>query len=224
MIRNKFLKSKIFTFCLYILLSNFVIVFASQESINGLFEKKYLAWKEWKKKNRYSSCDIGCKEFYELTKLGIVAVPFFIQTMAKNPSDVALEIALLRITKKDFKNSEWPAGKLVDSIFARRLWLAWWPTFRESTKLEFDQCLAEITTAQREGNKEKESLLLKQIKDLGVPALPHLVEKISSGCVAFIPIVSYLTNGEIGPTASVSSCETWWKANKEKWLIPLQTH
>jgi len=65
----------------------------------------------------------------------------------------------------------------------------------------------------------------RALLDLGIPALPLIVERLRMGETCFVPIFEELTKSRVfvhGPSAAVTSsnCIEWWERNKNDWTIP----
>ena len=102
------------------------------------------------------------------------------------------------------------------------LWSQWWHGGPEFTRKRFDARHKEWKAMKKKTKLEKSNARrkLSKMTDLGLPALPFMIEKIEQGETDFIPLISKLTDKELSETASRQECLRWWKANKQKWLIP----
>lgn len=69
------------------------------------------------------------------------------------------------------------------------------------------------------GDEIKTQKILKEIENLGILALPLLVEEIAKGEDPLIQIVAELTDGQVAEDASPTACLAWWAANKSYWTM-----
>lgn len=56
--------------------------------------------------------------------------------------------------------------------------------------------------------------------EVGVGALPYIVERIGKGETDPIPAMSALTDGRVKQDATAGECVEWWNVHKQDWLIP----
>ncbi len=111
-----------------------------------------------------------------------------------------------------------PHEKLSD----RRYWTDWWEKKPKFTQERLDAIHSEWKNMNKktEGEKRIAQRKLNETADLGIPALPLMVEKVREGESQFIPLISRLTDDELNKTATQAECLDWWENNKDKWVIP----
>jgi hypothetical protein len=139
---------------------------------------------------------------------------------------------LAEITKVNF-NTEYKSAKDLkaaakmelskkDVNILPELWSQWWRGGPQFTRGRFEAKHSEWKAMKKENRLEKSNAnsKLSEMADLGIPAIPFMVEKIGHGETDFIPLISKLTNKELAETATKEQCLDWWKTNKQKWLIP----
>ncbi|NLW49353.1 MAG: hypothetical protein GXY85_00735, partial [Candidatus Brocadiaceae bacterium] len=71
-----------------------------------------------------------------------------------------------------------------------------------------------------EGSPEQAARRLQRLRELGVWALPLMIEKVREGDGDLIASVSYLTDGALPADATPRECLDWWEANREHWTVP----
>ena len=89
------------------------------------------------------------------------------------------------------------------------------------TKQKFDQEYNEYSEAKHSGPlpEYRISGTRTRILELGVGALPLIIDKIEKGDTNFIPVVAQLTNYTVKTDAETKEVLDWWKANKDKLTI-----
>ena len=122
--------------------------------------------------------------------------------------------ALSNITKVKFQQ-RYPSENY-------ELWIDWWNNGSELTKQRFGAKHNEWKAMKKETKDEKSFAQnrLSEMTDLGIPALPFMIERVKQGEIDFIPLISKLTDTKLAETATTEQCLAWWEANKQKWLIP----
>ena len=114
---------------------------------------------------------------------------------------------------------------------ARVLWLRWWETGREEVPERFEELYDTWRSLREQGEEQAAAETYERIKDLGIVALPLLIEKARKGDRDVIPAILYLSDGEVvgdsGATSgrrkrdpSPSECVAWWEKHGEKWVLP----
>lgn len=128
--------------------------------------------------------------------------------------------AVWRITLRRFDEDERPPDYAGDSKSYARAVLQWWSKApRQDTAEKFARSYGLWKTLEAAGQAEEARRHLSRIRNLGVAALPAMVEKIEKGDQALIPLMAELTRGKVDPNASPAQCVSWWEQNKEQWLI-----
>ncbi len=102
------------------------------------------------------------------------------------------------------------------------LWSQWWRGGPQFTRARLEAKHSEWKAMKKENQLEKSNAnsKLSEMTDLGIPAIPFMVEKVKQGETDFIPLISKLTDKKLAETATKEQCLAWWEANKQKWLIP----
>ncbi len=108
------------------------------------------------------------------------------------------------------------------AITLPELWSQWWRGGPQFTRARLEAKHSEWKAMKKENQLEKSNAnsKLSEMADLGIPAIPFMVEKVKQGETDFIPLISKLTNKKLAETATKEQCLAWWEANKQKWLIP----
>ena len=102
----------------------------------------------------------------------------------------------------------------------RRVYLCWWREGRGFTERRFKVLYGEWKKAKEAGDEETATLKYERIRDLGIAALPYLVEKVEEGEKEFVPVISYLSDGEVREDAGPADCVRWWREHKARWTVP----
>ena len=204
-----------------IILLNTVAILNAENNIKGQFDQKYRMWKEFMASNKaiFLTDTTGRQSMYfdEIIKLGPSAVPYIIEKMKTDP---VLWYAVRVISKKCFEKHEW--NETNNDKDAATLFLNWYNYGRFQTSQQFEKLYTEsknlkkVTKIKESETKEN----YQMIKNLGIDALPYMVEKVKQGDTNLIPIISELADGEIKSTAKPAECIEWWQKNKEKWTLP----
>jgi len=137
-------------------------------------------------------------------------------------------IAQINFQDKCFQNlvqfNDFPElGKIpIDQDPWKRLWKHWYKVGRQWTKQQFEKKYDDWKEAKNKSPLASSALSFQKQKlrcQLGIAALPLLIEKINAGETDLIDIVSELTHEEIERNATKQEVTLWWQNNKEKWLI-----
>jgi hypothetical protein len=203
------------------------------------FERRYTAWRGTEKFTALSDVTklAEIESFHEIVLLGPSAIPFMIERIEESrrmsdPFGHILHIAVRRITKASFP----PAADVV----------SWWksrgdlPARFEKHYTNWKQARAKgplvLQTEQHVYNDSTKRIerkltetelgqAYKALRDLGIDALPLIVEKVKAGDLDLLPLFDELTDG-IGHTYVGTLQErakftlNWWEANKKDWLVP----
>jgi hypothetical protein len=98
--------------------------------------------------------------------------------------------------------------------------MRWWQEERHQAPERFRALNTQWKAKTAEGKDAEAKATRRKIIDLGIPALPAVLEEIGQGDTDLIPVVSALTDGKVPKTATREACATWWAENKEKWTLP----
>ena len=218
------------------------------DDLKAVFETKYKAWKDYCSQPSISvSSDttryINNDPYREMIQLGIPALPYMMEKIGSDPSGHFLcalmppnmKSAVPMITKKKFQITrtgqkrsefrwtveEFPDMKELDKRPAmNKLFLRWWKEGGRSTSQQFEKFYQEWKKLNQEGKETEAKAKYQRMIDLGVAALPYMIEKVEQGDAELVPAISELTDSKVKKDAKQSECLNWWKENKEKWLIP----
>jgi len=204
----------------------------AQPTMSEIFEQKYQAWRDYLHSHpefRFLSQagpQFDCSQFREIVSLGLPAIPYVAERIARDPNERLLWRAISQIAKVKIRTQYDPNRR--ETVFPdfpdfkpgqQDVFLYWW---REGYKRTPDRFLNYHSEWQalREQRQAGGAQKYSQIVDLGIAALPIIVQKVRHGDTSLIPILSVLTDGIIGPNATTSECSTWWDQNGRNWLIP----
>jgi len=212
----------------YLLISGSIIallvtvVFGQDEDLKSRFESEYKAWKTMVDNNIASSLATTNPHLYEIVKMGVPVLPLIIEKMEKKEyaRDFSLGVAFALITKKVFEKEDFPEGAIQgDAIINARMYIDWWHNGIKNTSDSFNRYYQEWKRYLAEKNTEEAEKKLKNIKNLGIAAIPFMIDKIKEGDMEFIKIISDHTNGSLNENASKDECIQWWKENSDKYTI-----
>jgi len=107
------------------------------------------------------------------------------------------------------------------------VWQRWWQDRENLTKRWFEERYAAWKTLKAEGKEKEAAAKLKRIEELGIDALPLLVERVEKGDSELGGVIAELSNRPWAPAemrlpkgATSAQCATWWAENKAKWTLP----
>ncbi len=217
---------------------------AEAAEVKDQFEAKYAAWDAYRKADSpkgptwsasavFPAARVYDNEpFRQIVALGPQAVPFMIRKMG---SDLQVAEALNRITKWTYHvgssnrgpgNRSWVVAEFPDIVEERdrdawiEVWARWWRENPKWTQERFAGLYAERAVLKQAGKNKEAQEKLQAIRDLGVAALPYMMEHVKAGEADLMPTISALTDGAVAAGAKPAACLAWWEANKEKWTIP----
>lgn len=190
-------------------------------SIQERFNQAYTEWKNLKLDNPHlSTYTYRNKPFNKIVKLGLEAIPYIIDRMEKDPHAFHLQIAVRKITKKDFSNAEFSSGRLGGSRTYAGLFIKWWKNDRSKTELFFNKYFREWCKYNKEEKDAEAIESLEKIKNLGVFSLPYLIKNIDKGGIEFVRLIIYLTPKDHGLNKRLQqSCRTWWTESYNKYPL-----
>lgn len=209
---------------------------SKQDSMRVLFQEKHEAWLEYCRRPEVWSRSRGNffvnnEPFREIIRLGIPALPYLMEKVETAPLEGRLlHYALTAITKKKFhvRRQEidgqllWTVEEFPDIEPGRShpdtniLWLRWWREEIKETPQQFEELYQEWK-AQNEPDEAEGAY--RKLVDLGVVALPTMVEKVTDGDAAMIPAIAELTDGSLAPDVNAAECLVWWEEQADKWII-----
>lgn len=182
-------------------------------------------------KNYRKACRAWCRITFEsawrypgkeLIDLGPTAVPFLIEKMAKR-QDMELFPrqfkACCAITRKRFQPCEVMAAARAGTL--PDLFVHWWNVERRNNPQAFAALYDDWKAAMKEGNLSATHDALEGMRNMGVDALPFIMEKIRGGDDELVPLVGRIMGKPVGgdrPTAA--SVLEWWIANEKIIRLP----
>ncbi|NLI16295.1 MAG: hypothetical protein GX409_08435 [candidate division Zixibacteria bacterium] len=223
----------------------FAVASGQDTDLKNRFEVEYKAWKTYVDANSVSDLAIFNNHMRAIIQLGIPALPLIFEKMEKNEYrfDFQLEVAIPPITRKFFEIEDWPKGKRGDAITKAALFLDWWKNGIKETKNTFDRYYSARKKFLEENNTEEAEKQLNRIRNLGIVAIPYMIDKIKEGDLVFIETIAELTNqypskytyseGDsafignlneltnqgLSANASKDECLEWWSKNSSKYTI-----
>ena len=208
------------------------------DPVKSLFESRYSQWLAQRMRRPSVSSVFDARRVYEneafrsLVDLGVPAIPYM---MEKFERDHLIGHALYRVTKwhchikrieeaprqyvwivEEFPDIQQRGGPPDYGL----LWSRWWKELVPSTPKRFARLYEEWKDLRERGKLKEAKDVYNRIVDLGVVALPLMIEKIEQGDTELIRAVSGLTDGRVTEDAKASECVEWWKKNEARWLIP----
>jgi len=185
------------------------------------FEAEYRAWKEQVGEITPSSSPHYNEHMTEIVKMGVPALPLIIEKMEKHEYewDFQLKFAFSLITRKTFEKEDWPEGKPGGAHTKAAMYIDWWHNGLKDTENSFNRHYQEWKKYQEEKNFEEAEKKLRNIKNLGIAAIPFMIEKIKEGDLEFIKKISDHTNESLNENASRDECIAWWNENRDKYTI-----
>ena len=154
----------------------------------------------------------------EKNKLDDFALDACLYKMTKYRSPNVLNRNEKTLTFLDFP--EMNAIKLEENPHTK-LWQHWFKTGKNLMKQKFEGKYNEYSDVKHSRPNEKSAIssTRNKIAELGVVALPLIIEKIEKGETDLTPLVSQLTNNKVKSDAEAKEVLNWWKENKERWTI-----
>ena len=103
----------------------------------------------------------------------------------------------------------------------RKSWIRWFKVVKASTQQHFIELYNNYSEVKQSRFNEKSAISYSRSKiaDLGIAALPLIIQKIEKGEADLIPLVSQLTDNKIKSDAQKKEVLDWWKSNKDKLTI-----
>jgi hypothetical protein len=207
------------------------------------FEARYTAWQQYVQK-KLDDDGLGFRSalpgsliydnqpFRDVVSMGPHAAPFMMEKLRR--SGAASE-ALSRSTKwkyhimktgETYGNQAWYVLEFPDLTRAEgppgvwEIWLRWWGENPKWTADRFSKIYAEWQLLSDERKEKEAEVQYQAIKDLGIAALPYMMERVKQGHKGLMPAISYLTDSAVAVGAEPAVALEWWEKNKESWTIP----
>jgi hypothetical protein len=217
-----------FTYIISIIMSSIILLNGPSQDINDinrvkdLFDQQYSLYlkageSEREKLSRSSTAGPETiKALQGFIKLGPAVLPYLFD----KPMGRRMTLPLYGLTMKRFEASELPGGKIGGSVDLPNLYKQWWINGKGQTPQQFNQRYLQWKDFKQQGKDNESKDKLEEIRSLGIAALPMIMDKIQQGDNELITIVSKLTDNKVDPNSNAGQCISWWKQNKEDWLIP----
>ena len=158
----------------------------------------------------------------ELVEMGPAAVPFLIEKMEKREDANLFPrqfSAVAKITRKRFPTSEYSSAARAGTM--GDLFVRWWKVERKQTPARFATLSQEWERCLKEGDRDRAQEASDQIRDMGVDALPLVIEKIKGGEQRFVPLVAQIMGEPVGgDVPTPDSVLQWWAANEKLVRLP----
>ena len=193
------------------------------------FQRKYTVWSDYLashpefKVMSEATTQYTCPQFKEIVKLGLPALPFIVQKI-EEANDQYLWMAIDKIAKvKIYAKYDEVKKETVFPDFPNvkeNVYVYWWKEGHKSTQSFLEQRYAEWKELKKQQKEKEASAEYKRILDLGIAALPYMVEKVKKGDTELIEAISELTNDQLKKDADKEDVEKWWNQNKGSWIIP----
>ncbi len=209
-----------------LLLACSLVFFTSNDSLGSKssdfkaeIESRIRAYKKWlRSRPPRSYFDKKIPEFRAVVVLGVKVVPYLIRAIEKGDSDKnALSVLIDEITKRKFTMEELfnkgDIRKRTDVL------IEWWKHGRNEDIKRFKILNDRLLKSIEKGNVKEARKTKKDIQNLGVLVLPHIIDRIGRGDVELIECVSVLTGGEISRDASKKGVLDWWEKNGERFKL-----
>ena len=207
------------------------------------FEPAYRQWLTYRHSVGGGRSDVDPNVFYAdpsfaaIVDLGPAALPYLVEAVQ---GDHMLGYAIYLIAKTNLhiyrtgsapREWSWRVEEFPDIVAAsgppdyRILWQRWWDGGQSLADWRFESLYGQWRAAKSRASADEASGLLVKVRDIGLPALPPMIEKVSTGEAQLLPVVQDLTSGAATTTGSTpqertQACVAWWNQNKAKWLIP----
>ena len=209
------------------------------QELKRVFSEKHRAWLESRREVQGITSVLDRKAVFddnqaaeEIVALGIPAVPLLLEKLDEDPF---LGYVLWRITKWKYgierlgeraPDFVWVVQEFPDLVgdtgppHNSRVWRRWWHEGRKSTADWFADRYREWKDAKEHGRTDEAAAKYQRLKDLGLPALPLMIDKVRAGDTELVAAITYLTDGKLTQTASQEQCLGWWQANNKKYTLP----
>lgn len=212
--------------------------------MDARFREKYQEWRRHRRlsilKSDSVSSNIPLKKFdkmlfdnepyRKLVALGPAYLPYFIAGVKEDSllSKPILEITKwrLRYIRVEGSRSGWdrplenfPELPGVKASRAGTLFEFWWERGRHKIPTVFEGLYQEWKQKTAAGNQAEADKMLRRITDLGIVALPCIVEKVLAGDEGLRPVLTELSDGAISKDADAATIKTWWKTKKQEWAV-----
>ncbi|MDD3928103.1 MAG: hypothetical protein PHT33_15780 [bacterium] len=214
----------------FVLLFSGNLLAAEPSPIAQDFEAKYAAWKEYISQHRIivqstAKERIDNPFFRSIVEMGSEALPYIAVKMEQEKEADLLWQAMVKIAKVKINSAydktnnrmifpDYPDLKPTENVY-----LCWWREGRFKTGDKFGDLYNNWKTLKSEKKDKEAKELYEQIVNLGIPALPYLVEKVESD-PEFAMAISRLTGTELPANIRVEECKQWWEKNKQKFELP----
>lgn len=206
--------------------------------ISARFDKLYAEWCAQRAQAPLASSEADTRMWFQgpawagILSLGSRAISHI---MSKLPQDHVLGYALLQLTGFRYhirrtgdapQRWVWVVDEFPDLSArggppdATLIWRRWYTLGRDWVPQQFADIYSGYSDQARRGDHEAAQATLGRLADLGVAALPAVMERVRAGDGRLVVVAAELTNGALPRNSSPMQCLQWWEANKQDWLIP----
>jgi hypothetical protein len=216
----------------FALLSSAIAVTETSKNPREEFEQKYIAWRDYISSHpefrvmSIATSQFTCPQFKDIVKLGPDTLPYIVQKIEEDPNGQYLWMAIDRIAKvriyakydevkKETVFPDFPDVKPKENIY-----VYWWREGHKSTPSLFQKRHTKLKELRMQKKDKEANIEYRKIIDLGIDALPCMIEEVEKGDMELISVISFLTDGKVEPDASIEQCVSWWEKNRQHWLIP----
>jgi len=222
----------------------------ADEGLQRTFEQAYAAWRDYIPQVALHSDNSAYTDntaFEAMVDLGPKVVPLIIAQLKTDPAAHFLVHALARITHKRVRPAD--PNAVVGNQGLALLWVEWFEGGHEQTPTLFRAALSDWRALREKGEtllwtdtfsihhtpglysvrSERDLTPLgdayQRMSDLGIEALPLIVDAVGGGQVDLVALIPAITNRKAGVSAASDEdlpqrTLAWWEANKQDWLIP----
>jgi len=181
------------------------------------FEDKYQKWADWREENSDSSVLTRCREYKELIAMGFPALPYALDKMSAG--DFYMKSVVSDISQKWFPRTEYPRGYWRGDKGVCQLYPEWWSAERFLTPQQFEKIFRQWQEAEKSGDAKAAREELRAIQSLGLPVLPHLMDKLEAYPGWAVEMFSVLVGRK---SAAPAECRRFWEQNKAQYTLPGQ--
>ncbi len=177
--------------------------------------------------------------FRDLVNLGVAALP---EMIAKVKEDPQLGTAVYRVSKwryhvkrtgdaptrfvwfveefPEISSEKGPPGPPGPA----QVYPYWWETGRKMVPQLFQKLYRQWKRKKAAGDTERAKDRYQRIVDLGLMALPCIVDKVLAGDADLMPALVTLSDGAISKDAKPEAIRAWWTTRKKELKVLLDTN
>ncbi|MFO7947434.1 MAG: hypothetical protein R6V19_11555 [Armatimonadota bacterium] len=170
-------------------------------------------------------------EYEQLLRLGLPALPLFMEAHLGHAVKQITGFTFDYIRVGDRPGDRiWYVDKFPDMRSdtgqPKKVLERWYATGETWTPKKCAEYFHQYNKLKANGEQEQAGQALRKITELGIAALPWLVQRIGDGNTELIPIAAQITKGKYRPKpalkaeASPRQVVEWWEEHKQRWVIP----